>query len=48
MDCKLADLTAYPIARHVIEPKRANPAFEIIENKFYEKNGTRYGLKIFP
>jgi hypothetical protein len=45
---QLADLTAYPIARHVIEPQRANPAFEIIENKFYEKNGNRYGLKIFP
>ncbi len=45
---QLADLTAYPIARYVIEPKRANPAFEKLENKIYAKNGKRYGLKIFP
>lgn len=25
-----ADLTAYPIARFVIEPERANPPFELI------------------
>jgi len=45
---QLADLVAYPIARNVIEPNRANPAFEIINNKIYSKNGKRYGLKIYP
>lgn len=45
---QLADLLAYPIARYVMEPNRANPAFEILKNKFYTKNGNRYGLKIFP
>ena len=45
---QLADLIAYPIARYVIEPKRANPAFEVLEKKIYTKNGKRYGLKIFP
>ncbi|MDG2433800.1 DUF3800 domain-containing protein [Flavobacterium sp.] len=45
---QLADLIAYPIARYVIEPKRANPAFEVLEKKIYMKNGRRYGLKIFP
>ena len=45
---QLADLIAYPIARHVIEPNRANPAFEQIEAKIYTKNKKRYGLKIFP
>lgn len=45
---QLADLVAYPIARYVIDPKRANPAFEVFESKFYTKNGKRYGLKIFP
>ncbi len=45
---QLADLIAYPVARYVIEPKRANPAFELIEQKIYSKNGKRYGLKIFP
>ena len=45
---QLADLVAYPIARYVIEPKRANPAFEKLEPKIYKKNEKRYGLKIFP
>ncbi len=45
---QLADLIAYPAARYVMEPKRANPAFEAFENKIYCKNGKRYGLKIFP
>jgi hypothetical protein len=45
---QLADLMAYPIARFVISPDRANPAFDIINDKVYSKNGKRYGLKIFP
>jgi hypothetical protein len=45
---QLADLIAYPIARYVIEPKRANPAFEVLEKKIYTKNAKRYGLKVFP
>ncbi len=45
---QLSDLIAYPIARYVIEPKRANPAFDVLSNKFYSKGGKRYGLKIFP
>jgi len=45
---QLADLVAYPIARYVIEPNRANPAFEVIESKIYSKNEKRHGLKIFP
>ena len=45
---QLADLVAYPVARFVIEPKRANPAFDLVESKIYEKGGKRYGLKIYP
>lgn len=45
---QLADLVAYPIARHVIEPERVNPAFEIVESKIYAKAGKRFGLKIYP
>ena len=45
---QLADLVAYPIARFVIEPKRANPAFDVLASKIYTKNGKRYGLKTFP
>ncbi|MFN7313498.1 MAG: DUF3800 domain-containing protein [Bacteroidota bacterium] len=45
---QLADLIAYPIARNVIEPYRANPAYDIVQQKIYNKNGKRYGLKIYP
>lgn len=45
---QLADLVAYPIARYVIEPERANPAFEVLKDKIYTKGSKRYGLKIFP
>jgi hypothetical protein len=45
---QLTDLIAYPIARFVIEPKRANPAFDLIETKIYAKDGEWSGLKIYP
>jgi len=45
---QLADLVAYPIARYVIEPNRANPSFDILEPKIYCTNGGLDGLKIYP
>jgi len=45
---QLADLIAYPIARHVLEPNRVNPAFEAFKEIFYSKSGKIFGLKIFP
>lgn len=45
---QLSDLVAYPVARFVIEPERANPAFKVLQDKIYTRNGKRYGLKIFP
>ena len=45
---QLSDLVAYPIARYVIDPARANPAFDQVEPKIYHKGAKRYGLKLFP
>ncbi len=45
---QLADLIAYPTARYVLHPTQANPAYDIIKSKFYQKNGKCLGLKIFP
>lgn len=45
---QLADLIAYPVARYVIDPDRANPAFDILRSKIYEKRKKMYGLKVFP
>jgi hypothetical protein len=45
---QLADLVAYPIARYVIEPNRANPAFDVLQPKIYQVNNSLNGLKIYP
>lgn len=45
---QLADLVAYPIARNVIEPNRANPAFDVLEPKIYRTDGGLDGLRIYP
>lgn len=45
---QIADLCAYPIARHVIDPKKSHRAFEIVRTKFIDRPGWRHGFKIFP
>jgi hypothetical protein len=45
---QLADLVAYPIARNIIEPNRANPAFEVLEGKIFKTDGGMEGLRIYP
>ena len=45
---QLADLAAYPIARHVIDPTKPMPAYEVVRKRFYNGPGLVHGLKIFP
>jgi hypothetical protein len=47
---QLADLVAYPIARYVLDPQRANPAFDLLKPKFRSsyRGFLGAGLKIFP
>lgn len=45
---QLADLAAYPIARHVLHPGKVNSSYDIVAKKFYKGKGLVYGLKIFP
>lgn len=45
---QLADLVAYPIARNVIEPNRANPSFAILEPKIFRTDNGLDGLRIHP
>ncbi len=52
-DCglQIADLSAYPVARHIINPNEPYPPYDIVFKKFRRGgNGTHigYGLKIFP
>lgn len=45
---QLADLVAYPIARHLIDKDKENPAFDIVKPKFYRGPGNIHGFKVFP
>lgn len=48
---QLADLCAYPLARHILNPREPYIPFKIIEPKIYCAEGGRYegwGLKVFP
>lgn len=45
---QLADLIAYPITRHVLDPKAPNPAYDIISDKIYSYKGAVLGMKIIP
>lgn len=42
---QLADLAAYPTARNVLRPDKANPAYDIIKGKLYNKRGKIKGLE---
>jgi uncharacterized protein DUF3800 len=45
---QVADLCAYPIARHVIDPNKSSRAFDIVSAKFLDRLGWRHGFKEFP
>lgn len=43
---QLADLAAYPITRHVLDPDSPNPAYDILRDKIYSYKGAVLGMKI--
>jgi hypothetical protein len=45
---QLADLVCYPVARHVLDPKRPNLPYEALGAKMYRGPGAVRGLKVFP
>lgn len=48
---QIADLAAYPIARHCMNPTGPNPAYDAIEPRLRRSTGGKvdgYGLKSFP
>lgn len=48
---QIADLCAYPMARHILHPKEPYIPFDVIKGKIYKDKKGRYigrGLKIFP
>src|SRR3990172_7348132 len=45
---QLADLAAYPIARFIIDKKRANPSFDVLKEKIHQIDGNLIGLTTYP
>lgn len=45
---QLADLIAYPLTRHVLNPQAVNPAYDILESNIFRENNKLVGLKIYP
>lgn len=45
---QLADLVAYPITRHVLNPNEVNFAYDIIKANIYTQDGKQKGLRVFP
>ncbi len=48
---QIADLCAYPMARHLLHPKEPYIPFKVVEQKIYVNKKGKYmgwGLKIFP
>ena len=45
---QVADLVAYPITRHVLNPNGVNLAYEVLKKNIYQVDGKMYGMKVFP
>ena len=45
---QVADLVAYPITRHVLNPNGVNLAYDILKKNIFQVDGKMYGMKIFP
>ena len=45
---QIADLIAYPLTRHVLNPNQVNFAFDVIEPNIFQQEGKILGLKVFP
>ncbi len=44
----IADLIAYPLTRHVLNPQAVNLAYDILEPNIFKEKGKLMGLKIYP
>lgn len=45
---QIADLIAYPVTRHILDPDAVNLPFEIIKGNLFKENGKVRGIKIIP
>ena len=45
---QIADLVAYPLTRHVLNPQAVNLAYDVLEPNIFKEDGKLMGLKIYP
>ena len=45
---QVADLIAYPLTRHVLNPQAVNLAYDVLEQNIFKEDGKLMGLKIYP
>ena len=45
---QVADLVAYPITRHILDPNEPNMAYDIIKDNIFVEDGRQRGIKIVP
>ncbi len=45
---QVADLIAYPLTRHVLNPNAVNLAYDVVKSNIFTQDGKEIGLKIFP
>lgn len=45
---QIADLIAYPLTRHALNPNAVNPAFDVIEPNIFRDGNKLMGYKIYP
>ncbi|MBQ7572291.1 MAG: DUF3800 domain-containing protein [Bacteroidaceae bacterium] len=45
---QVADLIAYPLTRHVLNPQSVNLAYDVLEPNIFMENGKLMGLKVYP
>ena len=45
---QVADLIAYPLTRHVLNPAAVNLAYDVLKSNIFTADGKLMGLKIFP
>ena len=45
---QIADLIAYPITRHILNPEQPNRSYEAIKHNIFADNGVLLGQKIIP
>lgn len=45
---QIADMIAYPLTRHVLNPQAVNLAYDVLEANIFKENDKLMGLKIYP